>query len=113
VIKATCLGNWDSEQDHAAPVWLSVGRSYPVLQIIIGTVSETLVRIPSGELDTPGLWPARYFEFDSSSENWIAQANDGQLSISPRELGHIDWFSFFDEPDNDSKAILLKYIRSS
>ncbi len=113
MIEAICLGNWDSDKDRAAPVWLSPGTSYPVLQIIVGPGNETLIRIPSGESSTPGLWPASYFEFDSSSEDWTAQTDDRQLSLSPRELADIDWFTFLDDPYNESRVRVAKYIGGS
>lgn len=99
MIRARCLGNWHPRRDRAAHIWLTAGASYPLLEVLARPTGDTLVRIPLNDLHTPALWPARYFEFDSAAEDWVARTDSGSLSFSPRELADIDWFTLVDHPD--------------
>lgn len=112
MIRATCVGGWNPRRDRAAAAWLTVGETYPLLEVVIRHGWPTQVRIPVGEPVTPGLWPAIYFEFDSSAENWVARTDAGGLSLTPRDIADVDWFTWGEAPFDGSRATLTRYLRS-
>jgi hypothetical protein len=64
-----------------------------------------------GQGGVVGVVDAADFGFDSTAEDWVARTDAGGLSLTPRDIADIDWFTWGEDPYDGSRATLARYLR--
>jgi hypothetical protein len=86
------------EPEERSP-WLTIGRTYTVLEVSCPAGREPLLRLMADDGGTPSLHAAIQFKVVSEDlpPSWGAHIRaDGSILLSPREWGPGFWERFFD-----------------
>jgi hypothetical protein len=89
-----------SGEPRAAAPYLTIGREYEVLELLVHPPGDVRIRILDDDAKTPSVWPLGSFEITKANlpSNWaIEVSEDGSIRLSPPAwLKEGFWEEYFD-----------------